>query len=86
MRSSGRNKLYQAILPLRGKIINVEKARMDKALENEEIKSLVAALGTGITHSSMDTDTEDENGELDFGEENGNGGQRQEWRLHGDIR
>ena len=70
---AGRDRRYQAILPLRGKILNVEKARMDKALENEEIKSLVAALGTGITHSSMDTDAE--NGELDFGEEpaNGNG-------------
>ena len=55
---AGRDRRYQAILPLRGKILNVEKARMDKALENEEIKSLVAALGTGITHSSMDTDTD----------------------------
>jgi|YNPNPStandDraft_1061719.scaffolds.fasta_scaffold00112_31 DNA gyrase subunit B len=63
----GRDRRYQAILPLRGKILNVEKARMDKALENEEIKSLVAALGTGITHSSMDTDTDDV--QLDF--ENG---------------
>jgi DNA gyrase subunit B len=70
---AGRNKLYQAILPLRGKILNVEKARMDKALENNEIKALVAALGTGITHSSMDSDEETNEAELDFGEDNGNG-------------
>ncbi|RJQ83329.1 DNA topoisomerase (ATP-hydrolyzing) subunit B [Pseudonocardiaceae bacterium YIM PH 21723] len=49
----GRDSLYQAILPIRGKIINVEKARIDRVLKNTEVQSLITAMGTGI-HEDFD--------------------------------
>ncbi|MDN5914749.1 MAG: DNA topoisomerase (ATP-hydrolyzing) subunit B [Pseudonocardia sp.] len=52
---SGRDSMYQAILPIRGKIINVEKARIDRVLKNTEVQAIITALGTGI-HDEFDVE------------------------------
>ena len=62
----GRDRRYQAILPLRGKIINVGKAALDKALENNEVRSLITALGIGIKIDSDDTDEGEASSKFDI--------------------
>ncbi|NIR70837.1 MAG: DNA topoisomerase (ATP-hydrolyzing) subunit B [Aliifodinibius sp.] len=55
----GRNRSFQAILPLRGKILNTEKAKINRILENNEIQAMITALGAGVGHSEDDFDLEE---------------------------
>jgi DNA gyrase subunit B len=70
----GRDRRFQAILPLRGKVLNVEKVQPHRALENEEIRSLITALGTGIhTGGIEDTESEEADGVEETSGVDGNG-------------
>lgn len=67
---NARDRRYQAVLPIRGKILNVERARPDKALDNEEVKALISSIGTGIDYivnrNGEESEEDEGNGTVSF--------------------
>ncbi len=66
----GRDRRFQAILPLKGKILNVQKSRLSKILENEEIRSIFLAIGAGFSKSVSDNGKDKESGNGENGDDN----------------